>query len=124
MPRDQLIDRDRLLAEFDMMTEESVAALLDIDTKTLKNRPLDQQPTFTKIGNKRLYHKASVVKYLAANTVTNASLLTKPLRRRKPLVDAQGAKAGRPIKRNLGHGKRRPPNPKRGKAAVNATPSP
>jgi hypothetical protein len=118
MPRDPLIDRDRLLAEFDMMTEESVAALLDIDTKTLKNRPLDQQPTFTKIGNKRLYHKASVVEYLAANTVTNASLLTKPLRRRKSPVD-QAPIVARPKKRNLVLSKRR-----RGKAAVNATPSP
>ena len=64
-----LIERERLLAEFDMITEDSVAALLGIAVITLRNRPLTQQPTFSKVGRDRLYHRKSVMEFLDAAKV-------------------------------------------------------
>jgi hypothetical protein len=58
-----------LLAEFNRVTEVTVAKLLGIDVKTLKNRPLSQQPRFSKVGRERLYDRQSVLDYLAATTV-------------------------------------------------------
>jgi hypothetical protein len=57
-------ERQQLLATFDLITEEQLAMLLDVTTKTLKNRDPRDLPVFSKVGNKRLFFKADVVKYL------------------------------------------------------------
>ena len=63
---DPLIDRERLLAEFDMITEQDLATLLRVDVKTLRNRSRSELPTFSKVGRERLFHKEAVKTYLAA----------------------------------------------------------
>ena len=57
-------ERQRLLDKFDVITEEELAVLLDVTVKTLKNRDQRDLPAFSKVGNKRLFFKADVVKYL------------------------------------------------------------
>jgi hypothetical protein len=57
-------ERQRLLDKFDVITEEELAVLLDVTVKTLKNRDQLDLPAFSKVGNKRLFFKADVVKYL------------------------------------------------------------
>jgi len=57
-------ERQQLLATFDLITEEQLAMLLDVEVKTLKNRDQRDLPAFSKVGNKRLFFKADVVKYL------------------------------------------------------------
>ena len=89
-PHEQLIDRKRLLAEFDLLTEENVARLLNIDVKTLKNRPRTQQPSFSKVGRARLYSKQAVLDFLAATAVQSGT----SLRVSKPVP--RGRKAERP----------------------------
>jgi hypothetical protein len=88
--RHQLIDRNRLLEEFGMLTEATVAQLLNIDVKTLKNRPLAEQPSFSKVGRARLYHRKAVIAYLEANTVSNPAQ-PKPKRRKVRAVDERRA---------------------------------
>jgi len=58
------VNRERLLREFNMITEEDLAALFGVDPKTLKNRSLDDLPKFTKTGGQRLFPKAEVEAYL------------------------------------------------------------
>jgi hypothetical protein len=76
--REQLNDRERLLAEFDLVIEQDVATLLGIDVKTLRNRPLAKQPKFSKVGRDRLYHKQALKAFLEATTRNDGS---PPLRR-------------------------------------------
>jgi phage terminase Nu1 subunit (DNA packaging protein) len=61
---DHAAERRRLLDKFDMITEEELAVLLDVTVKTLKNRDQRDLPSFSKVGNKRLFFKADVIKYL------------------------------------------------------------
>jgi hypothetical protein len=62
---DPLIDRERLLAEFGLITEKQLAVLLGVDIKTLKNRPRSELPVFSRTGRQRLFHKDAVQAYLA-----------------------------------------------------------
>ena len=57
-------ERQRLLDKFDMITEEELAVLLDVMVKTLKNRDQRELPAFSKVGNKRLFFRADVIKFL------------------------------------------------------------
>src|SRR6476659_8181047 len=92
-PHSPLIDdRDRLLAEFGKLTEASVAVLLNIDVKTLKNRPLSQQPKFSKVGRERLYDRQSVLDYLEATTVETAG----PARTSRAAAQAAKSRAKTP----------------------------
>jgi hypothetical protein len=59
-----VIDRERLLAEFNMITEEDLAILFDVEVKTLKNRSSHDLPPFTKTGGKRLFFKDDVTAYM------------------------------------------------------------
>ena len=61
-------ERQQLLALFDLITEEQLALLLDVEVKTLKNRDQRDLPAFSKVGNKRLFFKADVIKYLRRRT--------------------------------------------------------
>jgi hypothetical protein len=63
-PIDRAAERRRLLEKFDMITEEELALLLNVEVKTLKNRDQRDLPAFSKVGNKRLFFIADVVKYL------------------------------------------------------------
>jgi len=58
------VNRERLLREFNMITEEDLAALFGVDPKTLKNRSPDDLPRFTKTGGQRLYPKDEVDAWL------------------------------------------------------------
>jgi hypothetical protein len=60
--------RDALLQEFDMMTEDQLAALFGVEIKTLKNRPPSELPPFTKTGGQRLFFKEGVRDYLRKRT--------------------------------------------------------
>jgi hypothetical protein len=66
--------RRAMLAEFGLMTEQDLAALLGLTVKTLLNRPFADLPEFTTAGRERLYFKASVVTFLRGRM--------KPVRRR------------------------------------------
>jgi hypothetical protein len=61
---DHATERQRLLDKFDMITEEDLAVLLDVTVKTLKNRDQRELPAFSKVGNKRLFFRADVIKFL------------------------------------------------------------
>ena len=64
-PPDHLMDRERLLREFGMITDDDLAILLGISPHTLKNRPTNELPPFTKSGGKyRLYFKDDVTAYM------------------------------------------------------------
>ena len=63
-PIDHASERQRLLDKFDMITEEELAVLLDVMVKTLKNRDQRELPAFSKVGNKRLFFRADVIKFL------------------------------------------------------------
>jgi hypothetical protein len=67
-PIDNAAERRRLLDKFDMITEEELALLLDVTVKTLKNRDQRELPAFSKVGNKRLFFKADVIKFLRGRT--------------------------------------------------------
>lgn len=67
-PIDHAAERRRLLDKFDMITEEELAVLLDVTVKTLKNRDQRDLPAFSKVGNKRLFFKADVIKFLRRRT--------------------------------------------------------
>ena len=67
-PNDHAAERQRLLDKFDMITEEELAVLLDVTVKTLKNRNQRELPAFSKVGNKRLFFKADVIKFLRRRT--------------------------------------------------------
>jgi hypothetical protein len=49
------VESERMLRDFDMMTEDQVAILLDVDVKTLKNRQPSDLPRHSKVGAKRLF---------------------------------------------------------------------
>ena len=91
----QLIDRQRLLDEFGIVTEADVARLLNIDVKTLRNRPLSQKPKFTKIGAKRVTTRQWVRDYLDGNVV-EATPRAKPSRRQHAEARAAGERTTTP----------------------------
>lgn len=53
-----------LLDRFGLVTEESLATLLGITVPSLRNRPHDQLPEFTKRSRRRLFWEASVRQFL------------------------------------------------------------
>lgn len=53
-----------LLKEFGLVSEESLAKLLGVKVKTLKNRPRDKLPEYVKKGHRRLFVAASVKAFL------------------------------------------------------------
>ena len=53
-----------LLDRFGLVTEESLAKLLGVTVKTLKNRGREDLPRFVKKGHRRLFVEASVKEYL------------------------------------------------------------
>lgn len=53
-----------LLDRFGLVTEESLARLLGVTVKTLKNRPRDDLPKFVKRSHRRLFLAASVKEFL------------------------------------------------------------
>ena len=53
-----------LLKHFGLITEEQLAALLGITVPTLRNKPRDKLPEFTKKGRRRLFWEASVREFL------------------------------------------------------------
>ena len=57
-------DRERLLREFDMISEEDLAILFGVQVKSLKNRPTNDLPPFTKTGGKRLFFRSDVMSYM------------------------------------------------------------
>jgi hypothetical protein len=67
-PIDRGAERRRLLDKFDMITEEELALLLNVEVKTLKNRDQRDLPSFSKVGNARLFFKTDVVKFLRRRT--------------------------------------------------------
>ncbi len=89
-----LIDRERLFAEFDILTEESVAALLGIKVKTLRDRPLAQKPASTKIGQDRVYHRQSVKEFLDAAKIEQGGGM--PMFRRRPSPKAKKPTKAKP----------------------------
>lgn len=56
-----------LLDRFGLVTEESLAKLLGVTVKTLKNRRRTDLPIFTKSGRKRLFYEDSVRAFLDAH---------------------------------------------------------
>jgi hypothetical protein len=83
---DPLIDRRRLLDEFDVITEDDLAVVLDVVPKTLKNRPRSKLPKFSRVGRERLFHKDDVKAFLKANVPdpTTTFRVNKPKPRRRP----------------------------------------
>lgn len=74
-------DRRRaLLAEYDLVTEEELAVLLDVAVKTLRNRPASKLPEAVQARGfrGRLFTRESVKEFLHS----------KPARRRKPAAKA------------------------------------
>jgi hypothetical protein len=65
VPDDRRAD---LLREFDLLTEQDLAVLLDVKTKTLRNRPFSDLPEFVTVGRRRLFYRASVAAYLRKHT--------------------------------------------------------
>jgi hypothetical protein len=65
-------DRANLLAQFDLMTEAQLAVLFGVTVKTLQNRPLAKLPSFSKVGNERLFSREAVKEYLARNNVSGS----------------------------------------------------
>lgn len=61
------------LKEFGLVPEEDFATMLGISVKTLKNRPLDQLPEFSKMGHRRLFKADSVREYIERHTVRSAA---------------------------------------------------
>lgn len=62
--RDVLVSRERLLAEFNMITQEELATLFGVDVRTLQNRPDSKLPAYSKVGGQRLYFKDDVVAFM------------------------------------------------------------
>jgi hypothetical protein len=63
--QETLISRERLLQEFNMITLDDLAKLLDLDVKTLQNRRApDSLPRYSKVGGKRLFFKADIIEWL------------------------------------------------------------
>lgn len=58
------VNREALLEQFGVMTEEHLASLLGVEVKTLKNRSEKDLPPFSKTGGKRLFFKEDVLAYL------------------------------------------------------------
>lgn len=58
-----------MLKDFGLVAEEDFAAMLGVEVKTLKNRPIDQLPEFTKVGTRRLFKADSVRAYFERHTV-------------------------------------------------------
>jgi hypothetical protein len=56
--------REVLLREFDLLTEQDLAVLLDVKPKTLRNRPFSDLPEFVTVGRRRLFYRKSVAAYL------------------------------------------------------------
>lgn len=56
------------LQAFDLVPEEDFATMLGVSVKTLKNRPRDQLPAFTKMGHRRLFRGESVRAMIERNT--------------------------------------------------------
>lgn len=64
---DPLISRDKLLAEFGMLTLEELATLFGVDFRTLQNRGKHNLPPHSKVGGKMLFFKDDVVAYMRKN---------------------------------------------------------
>jgi hypothetical protein len=60
----EAMQRTALLNEFNVMTEEQLATLFGVEVKTLKNRPADDLPPFSRTGGKRLFFKTDVLEFL------------------------------------------------------------
>lgn len=60
------LDRQKLLDEFGLLTEEQVAVLFGIKVKSLRERATDNQPVFTKAGPCRLYAREAVIEFMAS----------------------------------------------------------
>lgn len=60
------------LKQFDLVPEEAFAEMLGVSVKTLKNRPRDQLPAFTKMGHRRLFRGESVRAMIDRNTKQDA----------------------------------------------------
>ena len=61
------------LDKFGLVPEEDFAAMLGVSVKTLKNRPRDQLPEFSKVGHRRLFKADSVREYFERTTVRSAA---------------------------------------------------
>lgn len=60
-----------LLQRLGYIPEDELANLLGISVRTLKNRPLSNQPAYVKAGRRRLYEEASVREFLARRRVSD-----------------------------------------------------
>lgn len=56
---------DDYLKEYGLVSEEKLATMLGITTKTLQNRRPEKLPQFIKQGRRRLFLEQSVREYLA-----------------------------------------------------------
>lgn len=84
-----LTDRTaQLLDEFDLVSEDDLAALFAVNPKTLRNTPHADLPAFVKIGRKRFFLKSAVREHLLARTVNPPSAATATGARRRPSVPA------------------------------------
>lgn len=63
-PKSQLIERKRLLDDFDIVSEEDIATIFDIDLKTLRNRPASKKPKMKKVGAKNVTTRQWLRAYL------------------------------------------------------------
>lgn len=62
-------ENTEILKRFGLITEEDLAALLGITVPSLRNRPRDNLPAFTKVGRRRLFKDDAVRAYLEARTI-------------------------------------------------------
>lgn len=60
-------DRE-LLKQFDLVSEDQVAALLGITVESLRNRPVDKLPAFFKSGRRRLFRGEAVRAFIDRHT--------------------------------------------------------
>jgi hypothetical protein len=95
----QLVDRQRLLDEFDIITEEDVAALCGCTLKSFRNRPRSKKPKMAKIGDNQVSTRAWIREYLESCVVEDDTRLRRetvaipPRARQKQRKTAAGADA-------------------------------
>lgn len=63
---DGLVDREQLLDQFGLMTEDELAVLFGVNVQSLRNRKPNELPPFTKTGARRLFFKDDVVEFMRA----------------------------------------------------------
>jgi hypothetical protein len=61
---DSLASRRQLLEDFGLLTEGELAVLFDVEIKTLKNRPANDLPPFTRTGGTKLFFREDIKKFL------------------------------------------------------------